>query len=436
MQVALEKSSAKIEKLELARRKGETLYHSFLSASPDVITITDLEGRIQFSSERALKMFGYTNADEFIGHLMLEYVDPSCHQLAIGEIGKMLAGHLSGAAEYTGIRADGSKFDIEVNGEIIRDERGQPSQMIFVTRDITDRKETERKLQNTEERFRNLIENLNDVVYEVSSDGIVKYVSPSVQRVLGYEPEELTGLSFFQFMHEEDRPMIMQRLAELDKRDYEFLEYRYYTKNREIKWVRSSTNPVKVDGVLTGGRGVLIDITATRKALDELHKFSSIAEKANFGVAIATLDGIMLFSNDCFARMHGWEVEEVTGRNLSMFHSSEQMVRVKETIEMLKMHGEFESEEVWRTRKDGSSFPSLMNAMIVVEDGVPQYMWATVLDITEIKEKELQIRELNAGLEERITQRTAELETFFNVAIDLLCIADTNGNFRKVNKAS
>lgn len=578
---------------EIARRKGEILYHSILTASPDVITITDLEGKIVFSSDRAMQMFGSDTAETFDGHHLLEYIDPSDHARAMAEIGKMLSGNISGAAEYTALRTDGTKFDVEVNGEFIRNELGQPVQMIFVTRDITARKQTElelrkseekykalfhdspngfliirdgiftdcnrasemliggtrsdivgktpdsispefqpngkrsadyavemlneafqngsnsfewmhkkmdgteflaqinlahimyegapalfvswkditammeaeNRLKKSEEKYRTIFETIRDVYYEVSPDGMILEVSPSVKIFSKgqYKREDLIGKSLIDlYANPDDRTKFFNILSETGY----VSDYELDLLNRDgtiIPVAFSSGFVYDEKGTPLKIAGSMRDVSERKSALDELRKFSTISAKANYGIAIAALDGLLIYSNECFASMHGYSVDEITGKNLSILHSEQQIIRVMETIDMLKKNGEFQAEEVWRTRKDGTAFPSLMNAIVVFDKGIPQYMSATAIDITEIKEKEKEIHDLNATLEQKIMERTAELaetnknlireieerqlveealntkttelEQFFSVALDLLCIADTSGNFLKVNKA-
>jgi signal transduction histidine kinase len=93
-----------------------------------------------------------------------------------------------------------------------------------------------------------------------------------------------------------------------------------------------------------------------------------------------------------------------------MLHDEEQMVKVGDTIRKLQEKGEFSAEEVWRTRKDGSKFPSLMNGMLIMDDdGKPIYLSATAIDITDIKKHEKEIRDLNQNLEKMVEERTQEL---------------------------
>jgi PAS domain S-box-containing protein len=154
-----------------------------------------------------------------------------------------------GVIEYKGVRADGSIFDFEINSEFILDATNNPVQLLLIIRDITNRKLLEQQLKKTEENYRNMVERINDVVFEVTIEGTIKFVSPAIERVLGYTTEELTGRNFFSYMYPDDIPYLSSALADLANRDSSDLEYRYYKKDGTVRWVRSSTKPTFEDGV-------------------------------------------------------------------------------------------------------------------------------------------------------------------------------------------
>jgi len=156
---------------QLALQKSESLYRSILNASPDSIVIADLEGRILFSSPRTLKMFNYNNTEDLVGHKVLEFVDEKDHARVRDNISLMLQGTFNGSKNYTGIKADRTAFDVEVNLAFIRDAEEKPVNMVFVCRDISERKEAEEKIKKSEETYRNLVESINDVIYEINYEG-------------------------------------------------------------------------------------------------------------------------------------------------------------------------------------------------------------------------------------------------------------------------
>ncbi len=417
---------------EMARRKGEALYHSILSASPDVITITDLNGVIQFSSERTLKMYGVINTNEFLGHYLFEYIDPSDHERAADEIAKMMAGQFTGAADYIAVRKDGSKFDIEVNGEFIRDENGQPVQMIYVTRDITDRKNAERLLARTEERFKAMIENLNDVVYEISIDGTVTYVSPSIERFVGYKPEELVGRNFFSYMHEDDRALIREKLEDIVNKDHDFLEYRYYAKNGKTKWVRSSTTPIYEDGKLTGGRGVLIDVTErkhTENALRESEMlYKSLVNTQTNYVLRTDLNGKHTYWNRKFEEEFGWIYSEQglakadSMRSICDYHHQRTVDAVNECLKSPELVVKVELDKPAR----GGGIRTTFWEFICLTDlnGNPSEIQCNGIDITDLKKAEL-----------LVSQSEQKYKALFEYSPDGYLIFQ-DGIFVECNKAS
>ncbi len=126
-----------------------------------------------------------------------------------------------------------------------------------------------------------------------------------------------------------------------------------------------------------------------KRSKDEIMKFRVIADKAEHGNAIVELDGTIVYLNDFFAKMHGYTPEELTGKNLSIFHNEKQLVDVHRINENLIKNGYYNALEVWHTHKDGTEFPMLMNAVIIHDDnGVPMYLGATGIDFTKHKRAE------------------------------------------------
>ena len=124
----------------------EALYRSILSASPDNITTTDLEGRLRTISPGGVRMFGLESEAAGLGRPLGEFVVPEDRERAAANIALMHRGPHPGSGEYRGLRADGSSVAIEVNGELLRDANEQPTGMVFVVRDVTARKRTEQLL--------------------------------------------------------------------------------------------------------------------------------------------------------------------------------------------------------------------------------------------------------------------------------------------------
>jgi len=133
---------------EEVMRESEELYRSILNASPDDITITDMLGRIQMISPAAKQMFGFEpEYEHYIGSQILDYLVPEDRERARLNIISTIKGAALGLNEYSAIRKDGSILDIEVTRGLIRDGNGQPAKMLYIIRDISERKQAEQKIQ-------------------------------------------------------------------------------------------------------------------------------------------------------------------------------------------------------------------------------------------------------------------------------------------------
>jgi two-component system cell cycle sensor histidine kinase/response regulator CckA len=141
------------KRAEEALQASEERYRSIVSASPDAIAITDLEGRILMVSPTALRMSGCEREDQLLGSAVTDFIVPEDRDRAASNLALRLHGVMPGPGEYLGLRHDGSTFFIEVNGEFIRDTGGKPRSLVFVVRDITGRRQAEAEKAKLEARF-------------------------------------------------------------------------------------------------------------------------------------------------------------------------------------------------------------------------------------------------------------------------------------------
>ncbi|NCC76239.1 MAG: EAL domain-containing protein [Clostridia bacterium] len=135
-----------------------------------------------------------------------------------------------------------------------------------------------------------------------------------------------------------------------------------------------------------------------KKSESELTPYKRIFEHANYGLSINELDGTTLYINPYFARIHGYEPEELIGRKIDLFHTPTQQKHVFKLVRKIVDQGGFQAEEVWHVDRSGQEFPMLMTGIYIegdVERGQKPYMASTSIDIREIKAKEAEILYLN-----------------------------------------
>ncbi len=151
-----------------------------------------------------------------------------------------------------------------------------PDDRLQISRTKLEALQQQAMLLEREKKFRKLIENLNDIIYASDAEGNLVYISPSVEAILGYHPDELTGRSIFEFIHSEDLPRIKCRFEQIKAGIIEVMEYRLITKSGDIHWFRSSSQPVSTSNDNIEIQGIISDITQHKHAELSLQESESL----------------------------------------------------------------------------------------------------------------------------------------------------------------
>ena len=136
---------------EEALLQSSQKWEGIISASPDGIGIISLDGKIKHISEKLIKMHGYSNEkmNDYLGRSIFDFIDPLSHATLIENTKKLLSGEKRNSlTEYIALKEDKSKFYIDINATILNDSAGKPDSILYVERDITERKKTELIIQN------------------------------------------------------------------------------------------------------------------------------------------------------------------------------------------------------------------------------------------------------------------------------------------------
>jgi len=135
-----------------------------------------------------------------------------------------------------------------------------------------ERKQASETLRQSEEKYRELVENINDVLFMVDAAGIITYVSSPVSKLSGHLPQELVGQPFAEIIHPEDFPGLEQSFRDALENRLEPWEFRYRTKEGPFRWARTSSRPILSGERSVGIRGLFSDITDRKQAEKDLHE--------------------------------------------------------------------------------------------------------------------------------------------------------------------
>lgn len=163
----------------------------------------------------------------------------------------------------------------------------------------------ESRIRESEEKYRLLVEEIRDVIYSIDENGIITYLSPAVESITGYAPDELIGSSYTRLFHKEDNPLIEEMSQKVIAGDYAPIEIKIVTKDGGLRFVRIVEKAIVENGALKGVRGVLTDVTEKKRSEDAYH---ALVDKSLQGMLIYQ-NGRFVFVNRAFADMVGYSSE-------------------------------------------------------------------------------------------------------------------------------
>ncbi|MCX6557584.1 MAG: PAS domain S-box protein [Candidatus Aminicenantes bacterium] len=254
------------------RRRAEEQLR-FLSSitenTSDAILVTDADFAITYINKVGEQFFGYS-LDELKGKTPdIFNAEPRAQQIQ-QELYKIVASGKIHLGESLNRRKDGSTFYCEYKVMPLKDKHGKIYAYLAVQRDISERKRNEEALRQSENKYRELVENHNDVIFSVDISGKIEYLSPAIRRVTGYTPEEVTGRNLFDFFNPEDRKRYGEQMQQTADSGSSVGEFQITVKDKSSKWVMASSRSVVENGRIVGIRGIMSDISERKEAESKL----------------------------------------------------------------------------------------------------------------------------------------------------------------------
>jgi two-component system cell cycle sensor histidine kinase/response regulator CckA len=267
------------------------------------------------------------------------------------------------------------------------------SLLVRAMRYATERKHAIEALQRREEHFRSLIENALDLISIISEDGIVRYVSPSHERVLGYRTDELVGRSFLQFVHPEDAHQFAGAFRANGSPTS--IEARIRHKNGAWRVLESFGRDL---AHVSGVQGIVInsrDVTERKRAEEALREANNtlraVIRTSPLAIYSVDLDGCVRNWNPAAHRMFGWQEWEVLGGTLPHMLESEadRFIEHLDQVRSGVMDTAFETR--CKTRTGGPVDVTIWNALLRDGSGGVKGVVHMVADVTERKRLEEQL---------------------------------------------
>nr|HPI23860.1 PAS domain S-box protein [Spirochaetota bacterium] len=287
----------------------------FVELLPQVVFETDAAGIILYVNRIASELSGYSMDELRSGKNILSFLTPECREIAVTNMTEVMAGRRPRTAEYTIIRKDGSTFPVNIySTAIIRDGNFAGLRGIIV--DITDQKQTESALSQSEARFQTLIHNLPYGIVLIAPDGSPEYLNPTFTRLFGYTPADIpSAQAWFERAYPDPvyRASMMALWSETDAEKTASTTTDFVVRCKDGSDKSIQFHRVNIDG----GRTILtcIDMTARVKAEEALreskHELDFITGNMIDLIAHAGPDGRYQYTSPSYQTVLGYSETEL-----------------------------------------------------------------------------------------------------------------------------
>ena len=391
-------------------KKSEERYRTILEDIQEGYFEVDLAGNFTFFNDALCRASGYSR-EELMGMNNRQYTEQEEQKrvyqayntvFTTGEPIKELVWKIK--------RKDGVTRYIEGSISLLKDLSGKPTGFRGIARDITERKETEKLLQESEKRLHGITTHIPGVVFQfyakAGGEYGVSYVSERVSDIfevpLDTDVDALFPI-FFSHIHKEDLDRFTASVQNAVESTAAWnFEGRYVKPSGKMFWFHAMSIPTRhADRIVY--EGILLDITERKQAEEALREseevYTQLVDTIPDIVIRTDLDGKILFANDNVLNIGGYRTEEVQGHNILEFISPEDHERVTRNVVRImeeKKQGPYEYHLIL---KDGRRIPyEVISGIFHVEDGTPSGLVHVCRNISQRKQAEMEKEQLQERL--------------------------------------
>jgi len=271
------------QRREQAACRKERKYHLLIENMKDAYYEIDLAGNFTYANKMSLIHLGRTS-QQLIGLNNREFTPPDVAKQmykAFSEVYR--TGNSGKVITTTLVRPDGSTIEVELCISLIRDEQGHPIGFSGISRDVTAKVAAQKALEKSEEKYRNILNNIQDAYFETEFNGQMLFFNPAAASITGYSPAELRSMDHRGYMDEENAAKVhraYRRIYETGKPNRS-LQYEITTKSGQRRCLESSISLMHDEqGRAVAFRGVARDITQRKAVQLELARAKEKAEEA------------------------------------------------------------------------------------------------------------------------------------------------------------
>jgi len=256
-------------------RRSEEKYRIVLEQMFDSYYEVDLAGNFTFVNDAACLNLGYTREELLGKNFQVALSENDAKTVFEAYHAAYVSGEPNKGFAFAVRRKDGTVGYAESSISLRRNEQGAIIGFRSISRDITERKQSEEALRSAEEKYRSIIENINDIFYMLDNQGNITFISPAVERLTKYKMSELIGKPVFPLVHPDDLPGLIESFNHLVSGQLVPWEFRLMDKDGRIIYVRTSRQLLYKDGKVVGITAVMTDLTERKKMEQKLEEMAT-----------------------------------------------------------------------------------------------------------------------------------------------------------------
>jgi len=374
---------------------SERLYRTLVEGAQSCISLCDQEGRFLAVNDNGLEALGWQK-ENLLGQRFTRIWPEGCQDRVGQAINQTLLGRQT-SFEAPYVRPDGRILTFQVDLTPVFDKDMSVQGVVGIANDISERKQAEEALLESEKRFSDVAENAQEWVWEVDVEGKYTYASPIVEKLLGYKPEEILDKHFYDLFVPEDREQLKEMAFAIFANKQPFKEFINWNLHKDGRIVYLSTSGVPIydqTGNFLGYRGADTDITERKTAEEVLReseeRFRQLFE-SGADILILHDQGEIIEANQQACFCLGYTKEELLQMTIfdielafSKKYLLERWEKERNTMGVIEVEG------IYR-RQDGSTFPADIRVSQFMYRGKNLRLVAG-RDITERKRAEQELR--------------------------------------------
>ena len=406
--------------MEESLRRSEGKYRSVLEDMRESYFEVDLAGNFTFFNDSFCRILKYT-PEEMMGMNYRQYFDSEIAKKIFQVFNKVYkTGEPAEASDWQMIRKDGIKIYVEESMSLIKDSSGKLTGFRGMVRDVTDRKQAEDNLRQSEEKHRTILENIAEGYYEVDLAGNFTFFNEPMCRILGYSKEEMMGMNNRQFTDKNFSKKLFEAFNKVYKTGKTSKEFNWQIVRKDgvNRYIEASISLLKDSfGKPVGFRGIVGDITERKeteeKLRDEEQRFKALAEQSSDIILLVNKEGFITYENQSVSILGVNPEDRIGVKAFELVHPDDLKLVTDSFLGLFSnANAPFKKSEIRLRHKDGSWYTFEAIGSSMVRNNVVDSVIVNLRDITERK-----------MAEEKLQKTLENLRKSYGITIQVLVTA-------------